>query len=190
MSDGVFTYRFGASYNPEKQPEGIAYYVDVFMLIASHVGMDKFHVLGHHSGASVATEMAVMHPDQILSVCLIGPALLNSEEQAAVAPLELVMFNKPVADGSHLLTNWQKVDTMGWNWELLELHGQVLDTARAYEGRIQIYTCVFSQPMIELLGKVTCPVLGLSAEDDMLYSYLPRVKEIVRTIRLSCADTR
>lgn len=92
------------------------------------------------------------------------------------------MFNAPVPDGSHLLKTWERVDSQGTQWELTELHGQVLDAIRSYEGRIQIYTCVFSHPAIELLGKVTCPVLGLCSEQDMLYSYLPRVKEAVSNL--------
>jgi pimeloyl-ACP methyl ester carboxylesterase len=136
-------------------------------------------VLGHHSGASIATEMAVKSPERVLSATLCGPALLTAEEQAEVAPIELVMFNEPVADGSHLLKSWEKVVAGGLDWKVPQLHAQVLDTLRAPEGRIQIYTCVFSQPMIELLAKVTCPVLGMCSDKDMLYSYMPRVKEAV-----------
>jgi pimeloyl-ACP methyl ester carboxylesterase len=149
------------------------------MLLTPHASITKFHALGHHSGASIAVEMAVKHPDRVLSITLCGPALLTKEEQDAVAPIELVMFNAPAMDGSHLIKSWEKVIAGGLNWELTTLHGQVLDTVRAYEGRVQIYTCVFAQPMIELLGKVSCPVLGMSSEKDMLYSYLPRVKETV-----------
>lgn len=174
--------RFGGSYDPQYQPSGISYYVDVFMLLVKHAGLSKFHVLGHHSGASIATEMAVLHPDKVLSICLIGPALLSHEEQRAIAPQELIMYNKPVTDGSHLKKSWDYVNSQG-GWDVVQLHSQALDTIRAYEGRIQVYTCVFSQPMIDLLGKVRCPVLGLSSESDVLYAYMSRVQEAVSSPR-------
>lgn len=175
-------YRFGGSYNPRYQPPGISYYVYVFMSLVKHAGLSKFHVLGHHSGASVATEMAVLYPDKVMSLCLIGPALLTHEEQRAIAPQELIMYNKPVASGSHLQKSWDYVNSQG-GWDVVQLHGQALDTIRAYEGRIQVYTCVFSQPMIDLLGKVRCPVLGLSSETDVLHPYTSRIKEAVSSPR-------
>ena len=170
--------RFGGSYDVQYQPFGISYYVDVFILLVKHAGLSKFHVLGHHSGASIATEMAVLYPDRVLSLCLIGPALLTHEEQRAIAPQELVMYNRPLADGSHLKKSWDYVNSQG-GWDVVQLHGQALDTIRAYEGRNQVYTCVFSQPMIELLVKVACPVLGLSSETDVLHAYMSRVEEAV-----------
>lgn len=169
---------FGDSYDPSYQPSGISYYVEVFVELMKQQSVSDFHVIGHHTGASIATEMAVLYPDQVLSITLVGPALLNSEEQKLAAKEELVVFNRPVIDGSHLLKNWNYAATQG-GWDADMLHGQVLDCLRAWEGRIQAYTCVFSQPMIELLGKVTCPVLTVNDPKDMLYSYVSRVKEAV-----------
>jgi pimeloyl-ACP methyl ester carboxylesterase len=45
------------------------------MLLPDHVGISRFHVFGHHSGASIATEMAVLHPDKVLSLCISSPAI-------------------------------------------------------------------------------------------------------------------
>ena len=177
------TSRFGNSYDIDHKPDGIIYYVDKVMLGVKHWGLSKFHVLGHHSGASIATELAAVHGDQALSLAIVGPALLTPEEQIAHLTEEglteeVVPFNKPVADGSHLLKTWDMLLTNG-EWDPDVLNGQTLDALRAWRGRLQIYRNVFSQPALDVLGKVKCPVLGMCAPDDSLFPKFPRVKEIV-----------
>jgi len=156
------------------------------MIGIKHWGLSKFHVLGHHSGASIATELAAIHGDQVTSLTIVGPALLTTEEQIAhlkEAGLneEVVPFNKPVPDGSHLLKTWNQLFTNG-ECDPEVLNGQTLDTLRAWKGRLQIYRNVFSQPALEILGKVKCPVLGMCASDDSLFPKFGRVKEIVSVL--------
>jgi pimeloyl-ACP methyl ester carboxylesterase len=169
---------FGASYSPSYQPSGIKYYIDVFMVLVKHLGISKFHVFGHHSGASIATEMAVLHSDQVLSLSVCGAAFMTPEEQKEFADKEIVMYNKPVEDGSHFLKVWEYLEPQG-HWNVVDKHFQALDAFRAYAGRLQIYTCVFSQPILELVKKITCPLLVMSSEEDLLYPYMPRAKEAV-----------
>jgi pimeloyl-ACP methyl ester carboxylesterase len=175
--------RFGASYDPTSQPSGIKYYIDVFMALVKHLGNPKFHVMGHHSGASIALEMAVLHPKQVLSLSVCGLAAMTPEEQKEFSDKEIVMFNKPVEDGSHFLKVWDYLEVEG-NWDVVDKHFQTLDNCRAYMGRIQIYTCVFSQPVLELTKKVPCPFLVMCSDEDALYPYMPKVKEAVSSFPL------
>jgi pimeloyl-ACP methyl ester carboxylesterase len=154
------------------------------MLGVKHWGLPKFHVVGHHSGSSIATELAATYGEQVLSLTAIGPALLTKEEQHAYLSQEVVPYNKPVMDGSHWQKVWNLLLTNG-TWEVKDLHEQTLDAVRAWAGRIQIYTCVFTQNALEVFGAVKVPVLALCAPDDSLYSKLPRVKEIVSILNLS-----
>lgn len=173
-------FRFGRSCDIDFQPSSITYYVEVFMLLIKQIGISKYHVLGHHSGASIAIEMAVSYADQVLSLCISSPALLNSEEQAGFAATELTHYNKPTRDGTHWNKSWDFINSEN-PWELNELQDLTLDATRAWVGRVQIYTCVFSQPILELLGQVKCPILALSSLRGVLYKFMPKVKELVRT---------
>lgn len=156
----------------------IRYYVDIFMLGVKHWGLEKFHVLGHHTGASIGTELAAVYGDQVLTLTVIGAALLNTEEQQAYLAAEVHPYNKPVMDGSHWKKVWDQLLTNG-EWNVKDLHEQTLDAVAAWEGRMQAYTCVFNQPAMEVLGQVTVPVLAMCAPDDSLYPKFYRVKEIV-----------
>jgi pimeloyl-ACP methyl ester carboxylesterase len=82
-------------------PSGILYYVDVYMLLAKHAGVTKWHAFGHHSGASMATEMAAVYPENILSLTIVGPVLMMREEQISHSEGLLEYNTKPVMDGSH-----------------------------------------------------------------------------------------
>lgn len=73
-------FRFGASYDLEGQPDGIKYCVDKAMLGAKYWGLSKFHIVRHYSGASIATELAVVHGDKVITLMIIGPVLLKLEE--------------------------------------------------------------------------------------------------------------
>ncbi|KAH9216438.1 Alpha/Beta hydrolase protein [Leptodontidium sp. 2 PMI_412] len=166
---------FGNSYDIDIdfKPDGIIYYVEKAMIGVKDWGLPKFHVLGHHSGASIATELAALHGDQVLSLTIVGPALLTSEEQVthlkeANLTESSVPFNKPVADVSHLLKTWDQLHTNG-EWDPGVLHGQTLDALRAWKGRLQIYTNLFAQPALKVLSQVKCPVLGMCAPDDSLF---------------------
>ncbi|RDW57035.1 hypothetical protein BP6252_13907 [Coleophoma cylindrospora] len=170
---------FGASYNPNNMPEGIKYYVEVFMLLAKHVGLTKFHAFGHHSGASMATEMATLYPEQILSLTVVGPCLLTREEQIEHTSGGLLEYGtRPVMDGSHMMKVWGILQKQEADWDVLKMNQEAIDWIRAWEGKVQCYTNVFSQPMIKIMGDVRCPVLGMVSEKDILYPYFPRLKEI------------
>lgn len=168
---------FGGSYNPKYQPEGCRYYVEVFMILIKNLGLTKLHALGHHSGAAMGIEMAASYPSLVLSLTIIGPSPLTQEEWATFRAGQLKRHNDPVMDGSHLLKTWSSLRSNG-EWDVIPLHGQVLDALRAFEGRLQCYTCVSRQDM-NLLGEVKCLVLAMSSETDVLYKYLNRVKDVV-----------
>ncbi len=132
-------------------------------------GPDKrpFHVIGHHSGASLATQMAVVYPDRIASVALVGPSGLSAEERLKMKELFFAPFNKPVADGSHLQKTWDYLSNMGVG--NLDLHQeQVIDHVRAWKGRNQIYGAIWEQDKEQLIRDIKTPLLAMCARDDVL----------------------
>jgi len=170
--------RFGRSFDLQHQPLGISYYVEKFMLLTKHAGISTFHVFGHHSGASIAIEMAVLHPEQVLSLCISSPALLTSEEQKKFIDTGLTHYNEPIRDGTHWNKCWNFINSQN-DWDLDQLQDLTFDATRAWRGQVQIDTCIFSQPTIELLGHVKCKVLALSSVGGVSYKYMPRVKRAV-----------
>ncbi|RDW82784.1 hypothetical protein BP6252_03896 [Coleophoma cylindrospora] len=169
---------FGGSFDPVEQPPNTGYYVKIYMNLLQSLGLTKWHVLGHHSGASLATEMAAEYPDHILSLCLIGAAIMTREDQVALNAKSNVPFNKPVADGSHLKKTWDYLEVSGIGPDLDLKQQELLNHVRAWDGRIKIYTCVFTQDMWGMFKRVACPILNMCAKDDVLWPYVKYIKEI------------
>lgn len=152
------------------------------MPLAAYVGVSRFHLFGHHSGASIATEMAVMYPDKVLTLTLSSPATMERAAQMKFEKEQLTAYNKPIREGTHWNKSWDFIN-MHYTWTLDQLQGLTLDATRAWQGRIQIYTCVFTQPIIELLSQVKCPVLGMGSTEGVLYEYMDNIKKAVSTVK-------
>ncbi len=179
---------FGGSFDPESDPPAISWYVDLYHGVFSQ--LDEFragaHLIGHHSGGAIGTEFAVLKPDFVKSLTIVGPVAMSAEERAAFARTTMVAFNEPVPDGSHLLKTWSYLTRPGAlpkpdsaDEEVLGiLHRESVAHIRAWKGRLQIYNCVWKHDGLSLLPQVKCPVLALCAKDDVLYPLFHYVKEV------------
>jgi len=187
-------YSFGGSYDLDFQPENTTYYVNIYMKWLSTMPITQFHLLGHHSGASLATEIAATYPDKVLTLCVIGLALMSPSEQAYWNDKANVPFNKPVDDGSHLMKTWKYLEGSGadsggrYGFGVKDLefkHCEFLNHARAWDGRCKIYTCVFKVDLMSLFVQVKCPVLSMCSKDDVLWDLQHHVRELVSHFLLS-----
>jgi pimeloyl-ACP methyl ester carboxylesterase len=172
---------FGQTFNPSEDPPNIAWYADLYANTfgAMHAFKEGCHLVGHHSGGVIGTQLVVSHPNLVRSLTIVGPAFLNAEERNAMRQYYLAPFNQPVADGSHLLKTWDYVsadDKQIPKEEIELLQRETLDHIRAWKGRSQIYNCVWSYDGIADFRKVSCPVLALCAKDDVLWEYFHYVK--------------
>jgi pimeloyl-ACP methyl ester carboxylesterase len=112
---------FGASFNPTPEQEaeiertGTEWFATVFMTALERLGITKtaFHIIGHHSGASLATQMATDHPELVRSICQIGATAIGYEERQRMREIYLVAFNQPTSVGTHLQKTWDYLGKMG-----------------------------------------------------------------------------
>lgn len=123
--------------------------------------------------------MAADYPQYVLSLFLIGTAMMSLEEQTLLNKTANVPFNKPVLDGSHLMKTWTYLEGAGIGTNLELKHQEAMNHIRGWDGRIKIYTCVFKQDMWGLFSRVACPILTACAKDDVLWPYAHYINEIV-----------
>jgi pimeloyl-ACP methyl ester carboxylesterase len=97
----VDTPGYGLSDPPPPPPPEISAFADNLVPVLDHLGIPKVLVAGHHTGACIASSLAVRHPDRVAGVILHGVPMFNAEEIA-------VRINRPLGDrtprldGSHL----------------------------------------------------------------------------------------
>lgn len=172
---------FGESFDPAHDPPGIHWYSRLYHSILSSIPnfTDGCHVIGHHSGAIIGTDLAARCPGFVHSLTLVGPAIMSAEERRAMAETTMVPFNKPVKDGSHLTKTWNYLIEKGiskCNVELLQR--EALDHIRAWKGRLQIYVCVWDYDCVAAMKNIDerCKTLALCARGDVLWPYFENVR--------------
>lgn len=101
---GVDTPGFGGSDVTPFVPK-VEDWAKIFPAVLDHLKIDRADVLGHHTGATIATEVTLQYPDRVGKLVIHGALMVTEEERAK--RLERVRSGeargheyKP--DGSHL----------------------------------------------------------------------------------------
>lgn len=149
--------------------------------LLDHLDLGQVHVLGHHTGAQVATELAISCPEVIASLIVNGPVLLNKQERVKgikyVTEKEKDYEYRP--DGSHLV-------------ELFEGRNQFrnehtkLETATRYVAESfmglgpmwHAHWAAFHYDHGAALAKLSCKTLILTNTGDTLYPQAQRTREM------------
>jgi pimeloyl-ACP methyl ester carboxylesterase len=164
---------FGESFAPGHVPD-TAYFCRVLLEALDRLGVARFHLLGHHTGSNLGTQIAAITPERVLSLAMIGIPLLTAAEREAWRGRYGDAFNRPVADGSHLQKTWDYLARMGAGRSLELQQRELLDHLRAWRARQQAYAVVWDQDFAAHFARVRCPMLLMCAHDDVLWPFFAR----------------
>lgn len=167
---------FGGSFDADGMPS-MAEYAAMLLDAIKGLGLGKVHLFGHHTGASLAIEIATSDPGRVASLMMIGPVVLTAEERQAFGGVYPQPFELK-ADGSHLNTMWEYVASIGGDSDLDLHHREMVDTARAWNGHIKVYSKIWDQDFSALYEKITVPMLIMCAQKDILWPMFERAKEM------------
>ena len=171
---GMDTPGFGNSAVPAPRPS-IATYASVVPFLLDSLGLDKVVVLGHHTGASTATEFAVSYPNRVRGVILNGVPLYNDEERAV--RISRAPQGPPTIepDGSHLLNRWNRriKATPGYS-NLRAMHRGVLQTLWAGDTDWYGHMAAFEYAIMDRYLALPDSTLILTNTGDDLYDFAQR----------------
>jgi pimeloyl-ACP methyl ester carboxylesterase len=147
--------------------------------------LKQIDLYGSHTGASIATELAILAPDRIRKVILDGVGLFSAEERDEYLANYSPAIT-PDLNGAHL--NWAfmfcRDQYQFWPWYKrtretsraaglptpTELHNWVLEVLKSIETYHLGYRAAFAYPKAERLPLVTRPILAIVDENDPLLS--------------------
>lgn len=160
---------FGQSDRPAA-PVGIAGYADAIPAVLHAMGWRKSHILGHHTGASIAASLAARHPELVDRLILNGVALLSDEERAHFAQFRFAPL-EPQADGSHLLAAWNQrlAASPGWS-NLAAMHRYVTALLANPSHYFWGFEAAFAYDMAADLKVIATPTLIFSNTGEDLYA--------------------
>jgi pimeloyl-ACP methyl ester carboxylesterase len=101
------TLGFGASAKPDG-PHSVERFADAAGELIDELGLERFHLVGHHTGGVIAVELASRHRDRVASLLLSGTPFVDAERRRAAVHRKPVDLVDPKPDGSHLLELWNR----------------------------------------------------------------------------------
>jgi pimeloyl-ACP methyl ester carboxylesterase len=158
---------FGES-DPPEAGYGIPQYVDSVVRFLDALGLrEPLPVMGHHTGAKVAVELAGTHPARVSHLVVVG--LPYYEDVAArdqrwaekkVAPII------PRADAGHILHEWERLKDLSPEMDPALLHRELVDTLKAdrYDAA---YEATFPYDIADRLPRLACPTLVMGGTRDV-----------------------
>lgn len=102
------TAGFGASDLDPDAGDSIEHYAEGLSLLIDGLGLGRVALVGHHTGALVALELAVQAPTRVRAVVLSSAPLRSEDERAAAMAGPGIDDVQERSDGSHLTELWSR----------------------------------------------------------------------------------
>jgi pimeloyl-ACP methyl ester carboxylesterase len=174
---------FGESDPPASRPT----LVDYAAAIGDFLDTMRFRqidVLGYHTGSLVAAELAIMRPKQVRRVVLVAVPVLTESEREVVK--RAYPPTQPVADGSHLASEWQRTaDTYGRGAPVELVTQSFVEKLRNGVHAAWFTHAALQYPIRERLSLITQQILLMRPRDDLWDATL-RARELLPKAR--CID--
>jgi pimeloyl-ACP methyl ester carboxylesterase len=179
----------GLSDDPEHVP-AISYYARALTHALDVLGIGSFHVCGHHTGASIAAEMATADSDRIRSVSFSGPPYLTENERAEFRRSYNSADSVPPLDdeGEYLLYHWNNHAKMGGDADVELRHRQIVDALLARESIARTYGIIWEQDFVRHFEDITVPRMIMCATDDVLWDAFERARHEHPDVRATELD--
>ena len=155
---------------------------------------EPFDLYGSHTGASIAMEIALAHPDRVRRLVIDGMGLYAADEQSDV----LQRYAREIApdlEGTHLLKVWHFCRDQYLFWPYYNrtaagrlpnglpdadsFHDFVVEVLKAMRSYHQSYRAAFRHPKRDRLPLLRLPVLVVCSPSDMLHRYFADVAALV-----------
>lgn len=173
------TAGFGMSFAPQTAYDLDDWAADV-SAVMDGLQIECSDVLGHHTGAAIATVLAARAPERVRSLAMIGSVALPAGERALwSASVSGMRIDEA---GSHLAIAWTQVATIdgdpnAFPPDLALRHREVVDKLHAGERWHEAYLAVFGTDVAAVLATTTAPALLLCGTADVLHEYVSTARE-------------
>ena len=178
---------------PIDQPE-IPDLAQAAFVALSDVVDGPFDIYGSHTGASIAMEIAIAHPDRVRSLTIEGMGLYLGGLQSEVLD-RYAREIRPDAEATHLMKVWHFCRDQHLFWPYYNrsaegrlpdglpddetLHDFVVEVLKAMRSYHLSYRAAFRWRKAERLPLLKVPTLVMSSPSDMLHKYSQQVADLV-----------
>jgi len=170
------TVGFGDSTPLPPEENTIENWATAALALLDALEVERAHLVGHHTGAVIAAELASAAPERVRSVVLSSAPHDTPEERAAWLNGEVEVDEvEPSADGSHVLELWRIRAGFYPEGNLDLLRRFVIDALKAGRLASDGHKIVARYDVPGAASRIRCPILLIGATaDPYAYPALPR----------------
>lgn len=144
------------------------------------LGIRKTSIVGHHTGASIAVELAVAYPDLVDKLILVGCPYYEPQVREARLKDPAFGFEEIKEDGSHLIDIWQRYRAIMPSAKLENLQKTVLGYLMAGRKAHAGHQAVFRYEMGKRLPLIKSPVLLVTGgSQDIFHNRLEATRSLI-----------
>ncbi|MES2496082.1 MAG: alpha/beta fold hydrolase [Pseudomonadota bacterium] len=163
---------FGGSFDPA-EPPSMPDYARWIAEALDSLGTGPVHLIGHHTGAAIACQLAADRPELVRSLTMFGPITCTAAEREELSRHAGPAFS-PETSGAYVRDNWDYLVAGGAAADPLLIHRELIGMLRAHVGRSHAYAAVWTQDFTALFETLAQPMQILCAPDDDLWPYFER----------------
>lgn len=166
---------FGESFVPAADAD-MGTFVESFVEAIAALGIDRYHLVGHHTGCHFAAELAALPGSGALSLMMDGAMIPSAEERARVVP----PIPQPVIDrsGNYARLAWDFLQPFYTVFDERCMHDEYVGALGSTFTRTACMKVVRGHDLAQVLGAVRCPVLACAAQDDVFAPHLERASAV------------
>lgn len=173
---------YGDSDKPPAQPL-LQDYADSAVQLLDELNISKASIVGHHTGAKIATVIAASYPERVDKLVLSGPGVLGSDMKEGIEDLFAQLWAVD-EEGTYITNAWNfwKEHDPAMPKSLVNRIVQDHIRAGGPEGKTGPYgfIAVFRSEADKLLNKIQCPTLVIWGTNDLItFGYPKENEEIV-----------
>lgn len=134
--------------------------------LLSALAVERFAVVGHHTGAAIAVEIAARAPDRVAAAVLSACPYVDAARRERHARQRVIDDVTEHADGSHLAELWNRRRPFYPENDTDLLRRFMADALRSGPLAVEGHRVVNRYRMEDRLGLIACPTLVLVPEND------------------------
>lgn len=185
----------GDSCAPQSDAPDLGDFADAHLRALTALNVERFDAWGAHTGANIACDLAIEHPERVRSVIMDGIGLYPPEEQAELLQRYLPHVQLDT-QGSQITQLWNFVRDayLFWPWyrqdsahrrpgglpDAHSLHDKAVEVFKAARTFHLSYRAALAYPKQERLPLIRVPTFITCAQHDMLFKYFEAVCTLVQ----------
>jgi len=165
----------------------VAGYAAVIMAALERLEIDTCWLFGHHSGASIATQIAYERPALVTKLALSGPPCLSEAQLTKLVPSVCPVALEP--DGAHLMAVWDRIRSKDPTAPLALSHREAVLNLHAGVRYPEAYHAVFEHDLPGQLAALEQPTLVMAGAQDTIRASLEPAYEALQHGEMIAFDT-